>query len=196
MSKRLLINSLFIIFIITISYFSYYKFFKQQNKISEIEKINIEDTITSTNIIQDVNYSSQDIKGNEYILYASEGQIDLNNSKIIFLTKVRAKIKTIDGDVIEIQSNFGRYNIDNYDTIFSKKVKINYRDNEIRGNYVDFSLDNNSLIISKNVVYSNQKNLLEADVLEIDIATKNAKIFMYEKEKKVNIRSLNNYGNN
>ena len=25
---------------------------------------------------------------------------------------------------------------------------------------------------------------------------KNAKIFMYEKEKKVNIRSLNNYGNN
>ena len=196
MSKKLLINSLFIIFIITISYFSYYKFFKQQNKISEIEKINIEDTITSTNIIQDVNYSSQDIKGNEYILYASEGQIDLNNSKIIFLTKVRATIKTIDGDVIEIQSNFGRYNIDNYDTIFSKKVKINYRDNEIRGNYVDFSLDNNSLIISKNVVYSNQKNLLEADVLEIDIATKNAKIFMYEKEKKVNIRSLNNYGNN
>ena len=81
MSKRLLINSLFIIFIITISYFSYHKLFKQQNKISEIEKINIEDTITSTNIIQDVNYSSQDIKGNEYILYASEGQIDLNNIK-------------------------------------------------------------------------------------------------------------------
>ena len=100
------------------------------------------------------------------------------------------------GETINIQSRFGKYNIDNYDTIFSENVLIEYEDNKIEGNYVDFSLDNNSLIISKNVVYSNQKNLLEADVLEIDIATKNAKIFMYEKEKKVNIRSLNNYGNN
>ena len=196
MSRRLLKNILFIIFIVFLSFFSYYKFFKQQEKISVIEKIDVEDTITSTNIIQDVNYSSQDVKGNEYILYASEGQIDLDNNKIIFLTKVRAKIKMIDGDVIEIQSNFGKYNIDNYDTIFSKKVKINYRDNEIKGDYVDFSLNNNSLIISKNVVYSNQKNLLKADALEIDIETKNTKIFMYEKEKKVKIKSLKNHGNN
>ena len=189
MSRRLLKNILFIIFIIFLSFFSYYKFFKQQKEISVIEKVDVQDTITSTNIIQDVNYSSQDIKGNEYILYASEGQIDLDNNKIIFLTKVRAKIKMIDGDVIEIQSNFGKYNIDNYDTIFSKKVKINYRNNEIKGDYVDFSLNNNSLIISKNVVYSNQKNLLKADALEIDIETKNTKIFMYEKEKKVKIKS-------
>ena len=61
---------------------------------------------------------------------------------------------------------------------------------------MDFSLNNNSLIISKNVVYSNQKNLLKADALEIDIETKNTKIFMYEEEKKVKIKSLNNYGNN
>ena len=189
MSRRLLKKILFIIFIIFLSFFAYNKIFKQQKKISVIEKIDVEDTITSTNIIQDVNYSSQDVKGNEYILYASEGQIDLDNNKIIFLTKVRAKIKMIDGDLIEIQSNFGKYNIDNYDTIFSKKVKINYRENEITGDYVDFSLNNNSLIISKNVVYSNQESSLNADVVEINIETKDAKIFMYEKEKKVKIKS-------
>ena len=76
------------------------------------------------------------------------------------------------------------------------KIKINYRENEITGDYVDFSLNNNSLIISKNVVYSNQKNLLKADALEIDLETKNTKIFMYEKEKKVKIKSLKNHGNN
>ena len=196
MLKRLLKSILFIIFIIFLSFFSYYKFFKQQKKISVIEKIDVEDTITSTNIIQDVNYSSQDVKGNEYILYASEGQIDLDNNKIIFLTNVRAKIKMIDGDVIEIQSNFGKYNIDNYDTIFSKKVKINYRDNEIKGDYVDFSLNNNLLIISKNVVYSNQKNLLKADALEIDIETKNTKIFMEDPDKKIQINNIPKNGNN
>ena len=37
---------------------------------------------------------------------------------------------------------------------------------------------------------------VKADVLEIDIETKNTKIFMYEEEKKVKIKSLKNHGNN
>ncbi len=191
MLKRFLKSILFIIFIIFLSFFSYYKFFKQQKKISEVEKIDVEDTITSTNIIQDVNYSSQDVKGNEYILYASEGQIDLDNNKIIFLTNVRAKIKMIDGDVIEIQSNFGKYNIDNYDTIFSKNVIIRYLDNIIKGKYLDFSWDKNLMIISKNVTLDNSQSSLKADVIEVDIKKKDIKIFMYEENKKVNIKSFN-----
>ena len=91
------------------------------------------------------------------------------------------------GEIINIQSDYGKYNINNYDTIFSKNVTINYEDNEIKGNYLDFSLNRNSLIISKNVVYSNLENLLKADVIEINISTKDTKIFMYEKEKKVKI---------
>ena len=47
------------------------------------------------------------------------------------------------------------------------------------------------MIISKNVVYNNPKNILEADVMEMDIKTKDTKIFMYEKEKKVNVKSKN-----
>ena len=74
-------------------------------------------------------------------------------------------------------------------SIFSENVLIEYEDNKIQGNYVDFSLIRNSLIISKNVVYLNQKNLLRADVVEINISTKDAKIFMYEEEKKVKIKS-------
>ena len=93
------------------------------------------------------------------------------------------------GEIINIQSKFGKYNINNYDTIFSENVLIEYEDNKIKGNNVDFSLDRNLLIISKNVVYLNQKNLLRADVVEINISTKNAKIFMYEEQKKVKIKS-------
>ena len=102
----------------------------------------------------------------------------------------------INEEIVSIKSDFGKYNIDNYDTIFSKNVVINYEDNEIRGDYVDFSLDRNSLIISKNVVYINQKNFLRADVVEINISTKDAKIFMYEEEKKVKISSNWNHGSN
>ena len=36
----------------------------------------------NSNIIKDINYTSRDLKGNEYILVAKEGEIDLNNSDI------------------------------------------------------------------------------------------------------------------
>ena len=47
------------------------------------------------------------------------------------------------------------------------------------------------MIISKNVIYNNSENILKADVIEIDIRTKDTKIFMYEQEKKVKITSKN-----
>lgn len=174
--------------------FFYSKLFNKNEKIS-LEKQTIikeqtisEDLDTTTNVIKDVSYRSKDAEGNEYILSAYEGQIDLSNNKIIFLTRVKSNVNMVNGEFITIESDFGKYNIDNHDTIFSKNVIINYADNQARGDYVDFSLKRNSLIISKNVTYSNQNSSLKADAVEIDITTKNAKILMYEKEKKVRIK--------
>jgi len=47
------------------------------------------------------------------------------------------------------------------------------------------------MIFSKNIVFINQENILKADVVEINIKTKDTKIFMYEKDKKVNIKNKN-----
>ena len=47
------------------------------------------------------------------------------------------------------------------------------------------------MLISRNVVYRNSNNSLKTDVVEIDIKTRDTKIFMYEKDKKVNIKSNN-----
>ena len=47
------------------------------------------------------------------------------------------------------------------------------------------------MIISRDVVYNNLETKLNADVIEMDIKTKDTKIFMYEKDKKVNIKSNN-----
>ena len=72
---------------------------------------------------------------------------------------------------------------------FSKNVMINYLDNKITGEYLDFSPNRNSMILSRQVVYTNPSNNLKADVVEINLKTKDTKIFMYEKNKKVNIES-------
>ena len=149
----------------------------------------IEGNSYSLNVIENVSYSSKDVKGNEYIIEAIKGEIDIDNSNIIFLTQVNAIIKLADGDLVLINSDFGKYNINNFDTIFSKNVIINYLKNKITGEYLDFSMMRNSMIISKNVTFANHKNILKADVIEVDIETKDTKIFMYENTKKVNIKN-------
>ena len=170
------------------------KIVEKKEKIELIEKENIEITeerIESSNLIEDVSYSAKDTKGNEYFLKANEGTIDQNDSNYIFLTSVKAIINLKNYKLIEISSDFGKYNINNYDTIFSKNVIITYLDNKITGDYLDFSLDKSLMIISKGVILENNTSSLKADVIEMNVETKNIKIFMYEEDKKVNIRSLN-----
>ncbi|WP_435097203.1 LPS export ABC transporter periplasmic protein LptC [Candidatus Pelagibacter bacterium nBUS_27] len=148
-------------------------------------------TIYNSNIIKDINYTSRDLKGNEYILVAKEGEIDIKNSDIIFLTDVSAYIKLIkNSELIVITSNYGKYNSVNYDTIFSKNVKIDYVDNIITGDYLDFSMMKNLLIISRNVIYRNLENTMKADVMELNTITKDTKIFMYDAKNKVNIKNI------
>ena len=179
----------FILGILLIVSFLIYKNFFYNNEIVQPELETKEDIIYNSNIIRDVNYTTKDSNGNEYIITALKGEIDFSNSNIIFLTNVNAVIKLKYSDIITIASDFGKYNSENFDTIFSKNVILNYLDNKITGEYLDFSLSRNSMIISRNIVYTNSKNVLKADVIEMDIKTKDTKIFMYENKKKVNIKS-------
>ena len=151
----------------------------------------LESEVYSSNKIKDVKYTTKDADGNEYIITATEGEIDYSNTNIIYLTNIKAKIKLIDSDDISITSDYGKYNSGNFDTIFSKNVIINYLNNEITGEYLDFSLERNSLLMTKKVVYTNLENILKADAVEMNLKTKDTKIFMYENQKKVNIKSIN-----
>jgi LPS export ABC transporter protein LptC len=191
MQLKKILQIFFIFFLtLTLIFTFYYKFFKKPKTVEIKPKIVEEDTYKS-NIIKDVNYTTKDAKGNEYIVTASEGEIDYSNRNILYLTEVKALIKLSNSEIIKIESDYGKYNVDNFDTIFSKNVIINYLDNKIIGEYLDFSLGSNLMIISRNVVFTNMENIMKADVIEINISTKDTKIFMYEKEEKVNIKSKN-----
>ena len=200
MKKKVILGIFSIILFLSFLIFFYFKSNPNKDLIEKkkqselIEKQNIEiqeERIESSNIIEDVSYSAKDTKGNEYFLQASEGTIDRNESNFIFLKSVKANIKLKNYKSIEISSDFGKYNINNYDTIFSKNVIITYLENKILGDYLDYSWDKNLMIISKNVILENDKSSLKADVIEVNIKTRDIKIFMYEDNKKVNIRSAN-----
>ena len=178
-----------IVIIVTIILIVYNKYFDKEKK---IEKEKSEDiNAYNSNLLENVEYIAKDSKGNLYIIKATKGEIDYNNNNIIFLEEVNSQIKLTNSDEINIKSDFGKYNTSNYDTIFSKNVKIDYLENKITGEYLDFSLIKNKMIFSRNIIYTNLENILQADVIEIDIDTKNTKIFMYEENKKVNIKNKN-----
>lgn len=186
-----------IIFILTVLILIlHFKDFQNKKKV-QIKKSNTTNFLKSnSNTFEDVKYSSEDSKGNKYIIEAKNGEIDISNPNIIFLTEVNALIELNNSNNIKIKSDYGKYNSDNLDTIFSKNVIITYLKNQINGEYLDFSIKRNSMIISRDVIYENIENILKADVVEIEIDTKNTKIFMYDKKKKVNIQSKNINGNN
>ena len=200
MKKKIIISGSFIIFFFSLLVYYYFKSNNEKKLIEKKKKIelvktesigNNEEEIISLNIIQDVSYSAKDTKGNEYFVKAKEGTIDQNYNNLIFLKAVNATIRLKNFELIEISSDFGKYNTDNYDTIFSKNVIITYLDNIIKGKYLDFSWDKNLIIISRDVTLKNNQSSLRADVIEVDIKKKDIKIFMHEENKKVNIKSLN-----
>ena len=193
MKKRKILSIFYIIIfffiLISIIYFSL-KDKKKTTSVNIIEEEIVEDeNYTSSNILKDVKYSAKDLNGNQLTIEALNGEIDSSNKNIIFLTDVKAMITLTNSEIIQVTSDFGKYNINNFNTIFSKNVLINYLNNKITGDYLDFSLERNSLIASKNVIYTNDKNILKADIITMDIKTKDIKIQMYEDKKKVNIKS-------
>ena len=190
--KYLNYRILFFLIIVFVSSYIIYDNYFQKEKIDQNTNLKLEDENSlNSNIIKDIKYFSKDVKGNEYTISADRGEIDLNNTDIIFLNDVKAFINLIEkNESIIVVSDFGKYNTVNYDTIFSQNVKIQYDNNTIIGDYLDFSMNKSLLIISKNVVYTNTNNILKADVIELDTITKNTKIFMYDSKDKVSLESI------
>ena len=160
------------------------KNFEEVKEAPVIEKINENQNNTST-YINDINYVSTDVRGNKYQITAKQAEIKIENSDLMFLTDVIAFVFIKDKDTVKITSNFGKYNSKNYDTIFSKNVIVIYPGHKIIGEYLDFSFLTNLGIFTTNVIYTGEKTNLFADKIEMNLTTKDTKIFMNDTRKKV-----------
>ena len=179
----------FLIFLISLLF--YFKYFNKSSKNLQeniITSKTSNDKNSSSNYIDYINYISTDSKGNKYQITAKQAEIDLDNPDTMFLEGVIAYIFMKKSDTIKITSNFGKYNSQNYDTIFSKNVIITYPGHKITGDYSDFSFLKNLGTISTNVIYTGDKRDLFSDRIEINLTNKDTKIFMNDNSKKVLIK--------
>jgi LPS export ABC transporter protein LptC len=188
MNKKTGLQVIMVLVIIIISFWFYSEYFTKDfenvKKTPVIEKIDENQNNTST-YIDDINYVSTDAKGNKYQITAKQAEIRVENSDIMFLTEVIAFIFIKDKDTIKITSNFGKYNTKNYDTIFSENVIVIYPGHKITGEYLDFAFLTNLGIFTTNVIYTGEKTNLFADKIEMNLTTKDTKIFMNDIGEKV-----------
>jgi len=194
MNKKVIIQFLMISLIILISWILFSKYFKKDVPY-KIQKTTIKEEVifknNNSNYIENIKYVSKDLRGNEYEIMAPQAEIDINNSDVMFLKDVTAYVYMKDLDTVKIISDFGKYNSKNQDTIFSKNVVVTYLDHKIIGEYLDFSLKNNLGTMSLNVFYTGEKMNLVADRIEMNLKTKDTKIFMDESDKEVFIKGIN-----
>ena len=191
MNRKNVIQVLMFFLIFLISLLFYFKYFNKSPKNLQENIITTKtnnDKNSSSNYIDYINYISTDSKGNKYQITAKQAEIDLDNPDTMFLEDVIAYIFMKKSDTIKITSNFGKYNSQNYDTIFSKNVIITYPGHKITGDYSDFSFLKNLGTISTNVIYTGGKNDLFSDRIEINLTNKDTRIFMNDNSKKVLIK--------
>jgi len=191
MNKKTRLQVIMVLVIFIISLWFYLKYFTKKledvKDIPAIEKIYKNQNSEST-YINDINYTSTDIRGNKYQITAKLAEIKIENADLMFLSDVVAFVFIKDKDTVKITSNFGKYNTKIYDTVFSENVIVVYPGHKVTGEYLDFSLSTKLGIFTTNVIYTGEKTNLFADKMEMNLTTKDTKIFMNDIGDKVLVK--------
>ncbi len=206
MRKKTLTQVTLLIFLAIITFLvfkNYYIKSGSKNDLTENDNKILKDSSKSDkNIIKDISYTANNTRGDIYLLLADYGEIYSDNQELMFLTKVNGKITLADGTNVTIRSDFANFNTKNFETTFINNVIVKRKDEKITGDELYLVLekdeieklnenknDENMIRMSRNIVYKKPGYDLSADILEIDLITKNIKIYMLDKNKKVFVTS-------
>lgn len=201
MSKKTLLQIFLTFFLVLITFVFIKNYYKKdtptvQTKENKIDEKEVQKT--EKNLIKDISYTANNTKGDIYLLLASTGEIYLDNPNLMFLTKVEGEIKLTNGGRIDISSDFANFNNKTFETTFIKNVLVKRNEETIVGDELYLVLDKNEdqdknnnkmeeniIRMSRNVFYKKPGYNLSADILEVDLITKNLKIYMLDKNNKI-----------
>ena len=189
MNIKILIQLLLFIILVSTAatYYYYYKGNKTNANVNKINNNEISINKNSSNLIKNISYTSTDNFGNKFKIKSEVGEIKIDNPDIVYMTNVETIINLINSDPIIIKSNYAKYNKINYETNFKEDVLFTYQTHRITSQNLDLSFENNLATIYNKIVYDNNDVKLSADIFEIDLITKNSKIFMDNEYKKIKI---------
>ena len=198
MNKKIFIQLTLCVVIISIIILFLFSFFaKTMKKSSNTQKTNqfLSTDKKITNIIENIEYNSTDNKGNKYIIRAKQGEVLDGNINLIQMKIVEAEMIFDNYEKITIKSSEAIYNTIDYDTSFKENVEIKYAEHKMTSDNVDLIFKDHKIKVYNKINYTNLNTDLLADVMEIDLLTKDLKIYMSDKSKKIKANYKSNVSN-
>ena len=192
MSRKSLIQFGIIFVIIAIIFLIYIFFFL--NKDQEVTN-NLKLSTNVDNRIVDLKYNAIDKDGNSYVIESKSGKVSEKDKNILILKEVVGTIKIKGSEDMIIISDFAEYNKITFDTYFYNNVKLTSEEHSIVSDILFMNYVDKNINIENNVVYEGYNNKLLADMIQIDLVSKFSKIYMLDKEKKVQVELKQNGSN-
>ena len=196
MDKKVLIQITLLIIIVLIlaKIFTFYQSKKGKNLVLKEEdkkEFLNENQDSELNIIKDITYLAKDDKENIFKIESKFGKINPEEPDIVLMDNVTALITLRNLEEILISSDHAIYNSKSYETNFYDNVLLEYIEHNIASENIYLSFENNLVSISNNIIYKNLNSEMNADEIEMNLITKEIKIFMHNNESKIQILSKN-----
>jgi len=187
-----LISLLLFVLIYVMGY--YYFNSTKNNPIYQEDKSIVEsNTSEKKNFIENIIYTSTDASGNKYEIKSETGRFDEHDEELILMNNVNAQILLKNKTKIFITSKKAIYNNKTNDTIFTKNINISYINHKILCEELNFMFTKNLMSLKENIVYQNGYESFFADIMVMDLLTKETKIFMNDNTSKVKFLKNNGY---
>ena len=196
---KTLIQLALILMLFLIIFFIFNKYFYTEDKINEVKNttsLSAEKNDLSNkdlnkqntdNEILNLTYEKFDTNGNKYLIKAKKGILDSKRPNIVYMSTVEASLIYLNNDKLIISSKEAIFNKENFKTTFSKNVKLIYQDQILESNNLEFLIDKNIAIFKDNVKYYNQNIEAFADIVIINLLTKEIDI-KSKNQKKIKIK--------
>ena len=196
MKNKILLQLCLVILLATISIIFFQKYFigndimdATGNKNNDIKDSNI--MKDASNLIDNFRYIVEGKNGDQYELKSKQATINLEQPEFVFMNNVTGTMRSINSPEVNIFAGKGIFNKKTYETNFEVNVALFYKDSIIKSDKLDLYFKKNLAIITDNINYKNLNTELQADKIEVDLTTKNTKIFMHNKTEKVKILTIN-----
>ena len=199
---KTLIQLILLLILILIFFFIFNKYFNTEDEVDEVNNIIslnndknnlLNEDLKEKNVdneIINLTYEKFDTNGNKYLIKAKKGILDNELSNIIYMNEVEASLIYLNNEKLIIYSKEAVFNKENFKTTFSKEVKLLYQEQTLESDILEFLIDKNIAIFKDNVKYYNQELEAFADIVNINLLTREIDI-KSKNHKKIKIKKKN-----
>ncbi len=166
---------------------------RTDNLISSETKRKIEKQISNQksnneDIFKNVEFSGLDLNGNRYNIKSKEATNSKESVELVNMKFVEAKFYFKDNTILDITSDYGKYNNKSLDVEFFSNVNGNYLSSKLFAQKAEYSNSEGFVVVSEDVKIIDKRGTMFAEKLLFDIKEETLKITSEKNEKiKANI---------